>query len=75
MITFKTFLPVFPGFYSTIFESNGEDQEIDEINNLRTEKGLEPITFDDCDFNYAEYENEVSKECTNFIEQIGRAHV
>lgn len=68
MKTFKTFLPVFPGFYNTIFESDYEDQEVNDINNQRSEKGLKPIAFDDCIFNYAEYEKNVSQECTYFIE-------
>jgi hypothetical protein len=74
MKTFKTFLPIFTGFYYTIFEPDNEDQEINEINNLRNEKGLEPITFDDCNFDYNIYFNEVSKECTDYIEKELKEH-
>ena len=69
MKTFKTFLPVFNGFYNTIFEADNEDEEIQDINNQRNEKGLESINFEDCDFDYTEYHKQVSIECTEFIEK------
>jgi len=60
--TFKTFAPLFPGFYNTIFEQDGEDYEIEEINRIRTEKNLPKIDFDDCEFNYKEYQENVSED-------------
>ena len=67
MKTFKTYLPVFTGFYDTIFESDNEDSEIQDINSQRESKGLKPIDSDDCIFDYAGYHNEVSKECTEYL--------
>ena len=69
MKTFKTFLPVFTGFYNTIFESDNEDYEIQDINSQREAKGLEPISFDDCTFDYKGYHETVSQECTEYIEK------
>lgn len=63
-----TFLPIFPGFYNTIFEASNEESEIEEINRIREEKGLNEINYDDCIFDYKEYELNVSKQCTNFVE-------
>lgn len=46
-ITAKTWLPVFNGFYNTIFESFTDcDNEISYINEQREEDGLEPINYD-----------------------------
>ena len=69
MKTFKTFLPVFTGFYSTIFEPDGEDNEISDINSQRKAKNLPEIEFNDCNFNYDEYRKEVSIAVTNYIEK------
>ncbi|MHA1754676.1 MAG: hypothetical protein ACTSYR_04080 [Candidatus Odinarchaeia archaeon] len=69
MKKFKTYLPIFNGFYNTIFEADGEDQEIDDINGQRTAKNLPEISFDDCNFNYDEYHKEVSIDVTKYIEK------
>lgn len=63
----ETFLPVFSGFYGTIFEAS-EYSEIEYINDERAERGLEPIIDGDVDFNYKEYENDVCIQCTDFID-------
>jgi hypothetical protein len=68
MRKFETYLPVFPGFYGTWFESTGEDLEIEDINRQREEKKLAPLQFDDLDFDYEDYRLTVSKECTDAIE-------
>lgn len=68
MKTFKTFLPVFTGFYGTIFEPDGEDNEIQSINDERNAKNLPEIGFDDCKFDYKGYFNEVSIDVTKYIE-------
>ena len=67
MKTIKTYLPIFTGFYSTIFEPD-ESNEIDNINYYRKEKKLPEINFDDCNFNYDEYRNEVCITVTAYIE-------
>lgn len=64
----ETYLPIFPGFYNTIFESDGEESEIDDINSQREEKGLDEITYNDCEWNYSERRQEISKSAVNFIE-------
>ncbi len=65
-IKIETWLPVFPGFYSTIFEPD-EDNEIDDINSQRESKGLKPADFDKMKFDYDDYHERVSKACVNFI--------
>lgn len=56
MKTIKTYLPVFPGFYNTIFEPN-EDSVIEY-----------PYTSDDYDFNYDEYFKDCSIKCCEAIQ-------
>jgi len=63
MKTANTWCPEFPGFYNTIYEPQ-EDSEIEHINDIRTEKGLNPAEFDAFDFDYAEYFEAVS---LNFV--------
>lgn len=63
----ETWLPVFPGFYNTIFEVS-EDSEIDDINCQRDHNGLKPVDFNKVEFDYKEYEDRVAKACINFIE-------
>ena len=73
----ETYLPVFKGFYGSIFEPD-ETNEIDYINELRAEKELPEIDYDDCKFNYSEYYKDVSKclvdeiadELSEFVESI-----
>ena len=70
----ETYLPVFSGFYGTIWEAS-EDQEIDYINELREEKGLEPVDFDAIDFDYAGYNLHAAKEVTNAVEDLLKDYV
>lgn len=53
-----TWLPCFSGFYGTIWQPD-ETNEIEYINQERDRKGFEPITFDDCKFDYDDYHNQV----------------
>jgi hypothetical protein len=63
-----TWLPVFSGFYGTIWESDdNEEREIEYINEQRGKKGLDPITWDEVDWNYAQHHLEVSKAVTRYI--------
>jgi len=55
-LTFKTFLPIFPGFYNTIFEPC-EDSLIEDDK-----------TYDDYKFNYDKYRNDVAIETTKAIQ-------
>ena len=66
MLKASTWLPVFPGFYNTIFEPD-EDREILNINERREEKGLPGITSDDCEWDYQEYMQEISRACVDFL--------
>lgn len=70
MKTIETYLPVFPGFYGTIFESSSEEYEFDYINEQRQENGLEPFKNDeDFDWDYSQYCEDVCKGCVNAIER------
>ena len=68
METIKTYLPVFPGFYGTLFEAD-ETQEIDHINELREVANMEPVKFDDIKFDYKTFEKESAMQAVNFIEK------
>lgn len=61
MKTIKTYLPVFSGFYGTIFESIIEDQE---------ERILEDenLTSDEVDFDYPQIRKAIAKECVGIFE-------
>lgn len=66
MKKYETFLPVFPGFYGTIFEPN-ESDEIDYINEVRQEAGLERVDDYSIEFDYPQYYENVAKECCDFL--------
>ena len=68
MRTIETFLPVFPGFYNTIFEPFVEP-EIDYINEKRIALGLPEIDFDEIDFDFKTYMIGVGKQCCDTIER------
>lgn len=61
-----TWLPQFSGFYNTIWEPD-ETREIEYVNERRKELGLEPITFDDCEFDYATYNLRVVKGIASIV--------
>ena len=63
----ETYLPVFKGFYGSIFEPD-ETNEIDYINEQRAEKELPEIDYDDCNFNYSRYYKDVSEYLVNEVE-------
>ncbi len=64
-----TWLPVFSGFYGTIWETdNDEESEMSDINEQRAEKGLEPIEWDAIEWDYQGYHQEVSKGFTSYVE-------
>ena len=53
MNTIKTHLPIYNGNYGTIWEdAPNEEYEVEYINELRAEKNLKPIEFDDIEFDY-----------------------
>lgn len=63
----QTYLPIFPGFYGTIFEPS-ESDEIEYVNQERTEKGLPELNSGDMEFDYDGYELECSKACVSAVE-------
>ncbi|MDC7249496.1 MAG: hypothetical protein PQJ49_06245 [Sphaerochaetaceae bacterium] len=64
MRTIKSFLPVFTGFYNTIFEF---DREVDEIDNYNMENDTD-LSYDDFNWDYEDYEQRVSEACVDAIE-------
>lgn len=67
-IKVSTWLPLFNGFYGTIWESDSdEDMVIENINELRKERGLPPITWDDVEFDYDGYRSCVAYAVTNAV--------
>ena len=64
-----TWLPIYSGNYGTIWEdAPNEEREIDWINEQRAEKNLNPIEFDDIEFNYADFYNDLAELITDEIE-------
>ncbi len=63
----NTYLPVFKGFYGNIYEPD-ETNEIDYINELRNDKKLEPINYDDCEFDYDKYYLDISSQLCEILE-------
>lgn len=60
-----TWLPVFSGFYGTIWETDSmEESEIDHINETRHEKGLLPVKWDDVEWDCKGYQQDVAKGVT-----------
>ena len=61
MTKIETYLPVFTGFYETIFDSaSHEDCEIYNINEDREKLKLEPVKWEDCKFDYKTYRADVA---------------
>jgi hypothetical protein len=66
----KTWLPLFNGYYDSIWGTDrDEENEIECINEQRKEKGLDPITWDDCKFNYGDHFNNLSKAISREISE------
>ena len=63
----NTYLPVFTGFYEGIYEPD-ETSEIDYINELRNEKNLKNIDYDDCEFDYDNYYLDISSQLCDILE-------
>ena len=57
----RTHLPIFKGYYENPFTENIEDNEIDYINELRVENNKTPLNFDDFNFDYEIYFNDLSE--------------
>jgi hypothetical protein len=62
--SFETFAPLFPGFYGTVFEYDGEGEDIDFYNE---ENGTD-LDYDDFNWNYRDYHERVCKAFVNRLE-------
>lgn len=65
----STWLPGFTGFYGSLWDEAGEDQEIENINEVRKEKGLEPITWDDCEWDYQGFHKTLSEDIAGVVSE------
>jgi len=64
MITINTILPIFSGFYNSIFEFDREGEDIDWYN----EENKTNYKFDDFKFDYREYEERIASEIVDAVE-------
>lgn len=62
----ETWLPVFSGFYNTIWEPQ-TDTEIAYINERRNEGGFAPIGYNDCEWDYSGYQERVAEGVTKRV--------
>lgn len=65
--TIESFLPVFPGFYNTWFESDSKENEIIEY--LKEEYPEANFGWSDCEFDYDKYRENTAKLCVTKIEE------
>jgi hypothetical protein len=65
MISIKSYLPVFSGFYNTFFEYMNEEMDIEDYN----EENKTDFEYDDFEWDYADYHRRRSKECVYEIEK------
>ena len=56
----ETWLPLFDGFYESIYEPDDE-QELEHINETRENDGISFVTYNEVDFDYTGYFKEISK--------------
>jgi len=67
----KTFLPIFTGFYNNpYFDSDWKEKsELNYINELREDKGLKEVDYDDLKVDYETYFKETSIEIVEQVEK------
>lgn len=64
----STWLPLFSGFYDSIWDSNyDEERELDWINEQRIEADLPEVTWDDVEWDYKGYQKAVVEGVTKYI--------
>lgn len=61
----ESYLPIFPGFYNSIFQFDNEECEIEYYN----EQNNTDLEWGDFDWDYEEYQERMAKNCVNSIEQ------
>ena len=62
----ESYLPLFPGFYGTIFQSDSEEYEVE----LYNEENGTDYDYDDFNWDNKEYEKDVSIQSCSGIEEI-----
>lgn len=72
MKVYKTWLPLFPGFYGTRFEPN-EDWELEILEEKRG--SIEDIEWKEYDFDYDSYRKETAEECCCVVEDLLKEHL
>lgn len=65
MKAIETFLPIFPGFYNTVFEP-----ECSDIIYSYNQENDTNFDYDDFDWDYSEYYNQTAKNCCDAIEKL-----
>lgn len=71
LVKVDSYLPVFSGFYGTIWESdNEESSEIEHFNSERERKGLSELPWDAFEFDYEGYKDQVGEGCCNYLESL-----
>ena len=69
MKTIETWLPVFPGFYGTWYETDSdEEMELDHINQERQDKGLPEIEWDQIEWDWDAYKDAIGKDACEVFE-------
>lgn len=69
----STWLPGFSGFYGSLWDDCGEDQEIENLNDTRQEKGLPPITWDDCKWDYKTFHRVLAEDIAGIVSEYLKA--
>ena len=64
MQSVETFLPIFQGFYRTVFQYSNEDVEVEHF----IDETGKDICSDDLNFDYKQYYKEIAKECCDYFE-------
>ena len=67
MKTIETYLPVFPGFYNTIFEPESECNDIIYTYNQENDTNFD---YDNFDWDYSEYYDQIARNCCDAIETL-----
>lgn len=64
----STWLPLFSGFYETIWSTdNDEEMELEYLNEERKNRGMPEITWDDVDWDYNGYQKNVVRGMTESV--------
>lgn len=70
----STWLPGFSGFYGSLWDDAGEDQEIENINEIRKGKGLAAIDWDACEWDYAGFHKTLSEDIAGVVSEHLKKH-